>query len=83
MTLLVTPTPQAEDCFATYHGVPRRDLNRGSGYVVFIDGHVDSIRANDQLRKTMHDGNSRLGPAGNLFWSWADKSLPPGGWDAQ
>ena len=83
MALLVTPTPQAEDCFATYHDAPRGDLNRGSGHVVFIDGHVNSIRAKDQMRKTMHGGNSRLGPAGNLSWAWANKSPPPGGWDAQ
>lgn len=81
--LFMTPTPQAEDCFATYHNAPRGNLNRGSGNVVFIDGHVESISAEDQLRKTMHGGNSRLGPAGNLSWAWANKSRPPDGWDGQ
>jgi prepilin-type processing-associated H-X9-DG protein len=81
--LLISPTPQAADCFATYHRAPRKDLNRGRGHVVFIDGHVANIEADDQLRKTMHAGNSRLGPAGNLSWAWAAKSPPPGGWDAQ
>lgn len=81
--LLVTPTPQAEDCFATYHNAPRGDLNRGSGNVVFIDGHVELIGVEDQLRKTMHGGNSSLGPVGNLSWAWASKSPPPGGWDGQ
>jgi len=81
--LLVTPTPQAEDCFATYHGAPSGDLNRGSGNAVFIDGHVELIGVEDQLRKTMHGGNSRFGPAGNLSCAWANKSPPPGGWDRQ
>ena len=81
--LLVTPTPQADNCFATYHDAPGGDLNRGSGHVVFVDGHVDRIRAEDQLRKTMHGGDSSLGPAGNLSWAWANESPPPGGWDAQ
>jgi hypothetical protein len=79
--LLISPTPEAKDCFATYHG--SGDLNRGSGYVAFIDGHVERIRAKDQLRKNMHGGRSKLGPAGNLLWAWPSKSPPPGGWDAQ
>ncbi len=81
--LLVTPTPQAENCFATYHDAPRGDLNRGSGHVVFVDGHADRISAEDQLRKKMHGGDSSLGPAGNLSWAWASELSPPGGWDAQ
>lgn len=81
--LLIRPTPQAGDCFATYHRAPSKDLNRGSGNVVFIDGHVEMISVEDQLRKNMHGGNSYLGPAGNLSWAWASKSPPPGGWDAQ
>jgi len=81
--LFIRPTPEAKDCFATYHGAPREDLNRGYGNVAFIDGHVESISVEDQLRRTMHSGNSRLGPAGNLSWAWANKSPPLGGWDAQ
>jgi len=81
--LLISPTPGAKDCFATYHEALSEDLNRGFGNVVFIDGHVDSISAEDQLRKTMHGGDSHLGPAGNLSWAWANKSPPPGGWEAQ
>lgn len=81
--LMIRPTPEAKDCFATYHDAPSRDLNRGSGNVVFIDGHVETISFKDQLRKTMHGGRSRLGPAGNLSWAWAGKSPPPSGWDAQ
>ena len=80
--LLISPTPGANDCFATYHGASG-DLNRGFGNVVFIDGHVVSIGVEDQLRKTMHGGNSSFGAAGNLSLSWASKSPPPGGWDAQ
>ena len=85
--LLISPTPQARDCFATYHGAPGADLNRGYGNVIFIDGHLEKIGAEDQLRKIMHNASgrnqSRLGPAGNLSWAWADKSPPPGGWNAQ
>jgi prepilin-type processing-associated H-X9-DG protein len=81
--LLITPTPDARDCFATYHGASSKDLNRGSGNVVFIDGHVEGIRVEDQLRKHMHGVESRLNSAGNLFRAWASKSPPPGGWDAQ
>ncbi len=81
--LLIRPTPDANDCFATYHDAPRGDLNRGYGNVVFIDGHVEPISAEDQLRKTMHRGKRRVGPGGNLSWSWASKSPPPGGWDGQ
>ena len=79
--LLIGPTPEAKDCFATYHGAG--DLNRGSSHVLLVDGHVELINAEDQLRKNMHGGKSHLGPAGNLFWAWASKSPPPGGWDAQ
>lgn len=81
--LTVTPTPQARDCFATYHDAPGGDLNRGSGYVTFIDGHVESIEAREQLRKIMHGGESYLGSAGNLSWAWASKLPPSGGWDGQ
>jgi len=79
--LLISPTPEARDCFATYHGAP--DLNRGFSNVAFIDGHLEHIKVEDQMRKTMHGGKSYLGPAGNLFWAWASKLPPPGGWDAQ
>ena len=79
--LLISPTPEAINCFATYHEAPMRDFNRGYGNVVFIDGHVESIGVEDQLRKTMHGGKSRLGPAGNLTWAWANKLPPPGEWD--
>ena len=81
--LVISPSPEANDCFATYHRPPSGDLNCGSGNVAFLDGHTESMRAEDQLRKTMHGGNSRLGPAGNLSWAWASESPPPGGWDAQ
>jgi prepilin-type processing-associated H-X9-DG protein len=79
--LLISPTPEAKDCFATYHG--SKDLNRGSGNIAFIDGHVTMFRVDNQLRKNMHGGKSHFGPAGNLFLAWPSKSPPPGGWDAQ
>ncbi|MHC4478622.1 MAG: type II secretion system protein [Planctomycetota bacterium] len=81
--LLISPSPEARDCFATYHAGPLEDINRGFGNVAFVDGHVEIIRAKDQLRKIMHGGSSRLGAAGNLSWAWAGKSPPPGGWDGQ
>ncbi len=81
--LTISPTPESINCFATFHSAPNKDINRGSGNVVFLDGHVGSITAEDQLRKVMHAGNSRLGPGGNLTWAWAAKVLPPGGWEAQ
>jgi hypothetical protein len=81
--LHISPTPKAKDCFATYHRTSSGGLNRGSGHVFLVDGHVELIDAEDQLRKNMHGGKSSLGPAGNLFWAWASKSPPPGGWDAQ
>jgi hypothetical protein len=81
--LLISPTPEAKDCFATYHRSPSRALNRGYGSVASIDGHVTRIHAKDQLRKNMHGGKSSLGPAGNLHLGWASETPPPGGWDAQ
>jgi hypothetical protein len=81
--LTIEPSPTARDCFATYHDAPSGDINQGSGNVVLVDGHTESIRAEDQLRRVMYGGNSKLGPAGNLHWAWASKSPPPGGWDAQ
>ncbi|MHC4086872.1 MAG: prepilin-type N-terminal cleavage/methylation domain-containing protein [Planctomycetota bacterium] len=81
--LLISPTPEAKDCFATYHRVSSGGLNRGSGYVLLVDGHVELINVEDQLRKNTHGGKSTLGPAGNLHAAWASETPPPGGWDAQ
>lgn len=93
--LLITPTPDARDCFATHHRPPEGDLNRGSGPVLFVDGHGDDIWAEQQLRQKMHgyDGPRRTSSsrrssmewhsAGNLYYAWAAKSPPPGGWDGQ
>lgn len=93
--LLITPTPQAQDCFATFHETPKNELDRGFGNVVFIDGHVDMIQARQQLRRKMHGfyGAGRVSrsmgksfewqPAGNLYYAWASKSPPPGGWNDQ
>lgn len=82
-SLLITPSPEARDCFATYHNAPDDKLNRGSGNISFVDGHVGTISFNDQLRKKMHGGRSSLGPAGNLSWAWASEVIPPGGWQGQ
>jgi prepilin-type N-terminal cleavage/methylation domain-containing protein/prepilin-type processing-associated H-X9-DG protein len=86
--LMITPTPEARDCFATYHGATSSDLSRGSGNAAFLDGHVERISVEDQLRKNMHGGSIRGtsirgNPAGNLSMAWASESPPPGGWEAQ
>jgi len=39
---------EPRDCFATYHLPPAGDLNKGSGNLVFVDGHVASIKADEQ-----------------------------------
>lgn len=94
-TLLILPTPDAENCFATFHGDSDYDDSEGFGNAVFVDGHVDMITIQEQLRQTMHadnyeksSGYGRVGfkqynPAGNLSYAWAAASEPPGGWDAQ
>ncbi|MBN1765599.1 MAG: prepilin-type N-terminal cleavage/methylation domain-containing protein [Sedimentisphaerales bacterium] len=79
--LQIRPTPEVLDSFATCHN--SKDLNRGFGNVGFVDGHVERIQVEDQLRKNMHGGKSELGPAGNLYWAWAAHAVPPGGWEGQ
>jgi prepilin-type processing-associated H-X9-DG protein len=81
--LLITPTPQARDCFATYHGASSEDLSRGGGNVAFLDGHVEFVRVESQLRKNMHGVSDSYEPAGNMAMGWASKTPPPGGWDGQ
>ena len=81
--LLITPSPDARDCFATYHNAYSNDLNRGSGNVAFLDGHVENVTVEEQLRKTMHGVSTEDNPAGNMSLSWASKSSPPGGWNGQ
>jgi prepilin-type N-terminal cleavage/methylation domain-containing protein/prepilin-type processing-associated H-X9-DG protein len=94
--LLITPTPQAENCFATFHGNSDYDDSEGFGNAVFVDGHVDMITLRQQLRKTMHAGSfggrssweryekkEFYDPAGNLRYAWASPAPPPGGWDGQ
>lgn len=36
------------DCFGTYHKVFGTRSTKGSGNVVFVDGHVESVKAEDQ-----------------------------------
>ena len=38
----------ANDCPATYHLPPRGNVNKGSANVVFLDGRVDSVTADEQ-----------------------------------
>jgi len=81
--LMISPTPEARDCFGTYHNAPGGDLNRGYGNVLFVDGHVEPIDAEQQLRNIMHGSLNRGNPAGNLSWAWASDSEPPRGWEGQ
>jgi prepilin-type N-terminal cleavage/methylation domain-containing protein/prepilin-type processing-associated H-X9-DG protein len=54
--LLVGDKNDPIDCFATYHNPPAGDLNMGSANLIFVDGHVDSIKAEEQR----NGGNFRL-----------------------
>lgn len=56
--------PDVVDCFATYHNPPGGDLNKGSANAVFVDLHVDTIKADEQP-----DG-------GNFKFAWP-RSTPP------
>ena len=57
--------PDIVDCFATYHNAPGSDLDAGSANMVFVDGHVGSIKAAEQK-----DG-------GNFKYAWP-RATPPG-----
>jgi prepilin-type N-terminal cleavage/methylation domain-containing protein/prepilin-type processing-associated H-X9-DG protein len=46
--LYIDPPPGTRDCFATYHRAPDRDYDEGSANLVFLDGHCDVIRAEEQ-----------------------------------
>lgn len=48
--------PDVVDCFATYHLAPNGDLDKGSANIVFVDSHVGSIKAEEQL----NGGNFQL-----------------------
>jgi len=90
--LWITPSPDAENCLATFHGASR-NLSDGYANLVYIDGHVDLISAGEQLRQKMHgqtaaetsyERNKKfLHPAGNLWTAWPNDEPPPGGWDEQ
>jgi len=90
--LMITPTPQADNCFATFHGGTSKDLSDGGGNLVYVDGHVDMLWAQQQLRQVMHKGSSirtssynktDTDPAGNLAWAWAAQTPPADGWENQ
>jgi prepilin-type processing-associated H-X9-DG protein len=81
--LMITPTPEARDCFATYHEASSSDLSEGTSNVVFLDGHTSVVYVREQLRNKMHGVKNRENPAGNLSFAWASESAPPGGWEAQ
>ncbi|MBN2211786.1 MAG: type II secretion system protein [Sedimentisphaerales bacterium] len=81
--LVITPSPDVDGCFATYHNTRENALDSGASNVAFLDGHVEIIWMEDQLRRGLNGGDSKLGPAGNLHWAWAGTEDPPGGWEAQ
>ena len=39
------------ECIATYHRPPGGDINKGRGNAVFVDGHVDSVSADEDVFK--------------------------------
>ena len=51
------------DCFATFHGAPAGDYDKGLANAVFVDGHVETVSAN---------------PAGNTYQvSWPARKPAP------
>lgn len=56
--LLITPTPEAENCFATFHGGKKPSYSEGHANLAFIDGHVANIEVRAQLREKMHGVSS-------------------------
>lgn len=72
--LFISPTSEAKDCFATYHGAPSGDINRGYGNVVFIDSHMERITVEKQLEQS--ESGWPEDAAGNLSLAWASKELP-------
>ncbi len=81
--LFITPSSNLDGCFATYHATTKKALDEGESNVAFLDGHVDRISMENQLRRGLNNGVGTLGPAGNLHWAWASLEDPPGGWDSQ
>lgn len=58
--------PDIVDCFGTYHNPPGGDLNKGSANLVYLDGHVGSIKAEQQL----DGGNFKLA------WPRSESAIP-------
>ena len=96
--LLITPTPEAENCFATFHDGKKPNYSRGHANVALLDGHVMNINVQEQLREKMHAGSSLRSsrfrsyssyeeksyhPAGNLYYAWPAEEPPPRGWEGQ
>jgi prepilin-type N-terminal cleavage/methylation domain-containing protein len=96
--LLITPTPEAENCFATFHGGRKPNYADGHANLTMLDGHVMNIDVREQLRENMHKGSSpgrsryeryssyeepSYHPAGNLYYAWPLEDPPPGGWEGQ
>lgn len=57
-SLLITPTPEAENCFATFHDGKKPSYSDGHANIVLLDGHVYTISAREQLREKMHGVSS-------------------------
>lgn len=74
------------DAFATYHRPRNGDLNTGHSNIVMLDGHVEKVTVQDQLRRSRQVpalGESKLSPGGNLSLAWPLDIPPPGGWENQ
>jgi len=54
--LLIGEPGESLDSFATYHVPPAGDIDAGSANLVFVDGHVGSITAEEQK----NGGNYKL-----------------------
>jgi prepilin-type N-terminal cleavage/methylation domain-containing protein/prepilin-type processing-associated H-X9-DG protein len=79
--LLITPTPEAENCFATFHDGKQPGYSEGHSNITFLDGHVTNIGVRDQLREKMHAGSS-LGSSRYSRYSYSsyeERSPHPGG----
>jgi len=54
--LYIDPPPGIRDCFATYHNISNRNRDKGLANLVFVDGHCEMIKAEDQY----NGGNYRI-----------------------
>lgn len=79
--LLITPTPEAENCFATFHGGDKPDYSKGHANITFLDGHTGMVGVGEQLREKMHEGSSLRSSRyeSYSYSSYEERSYHPGG----